>query len=397
MVTMPDSAPTGVTLHDLIAPLSPDEFFASYYERRFHRCTKKSAALAGLLSLDRIDEIIADTELPANSINLAKSGEGLALSRYTFANGAVDRGAVLDAFRDGATIILPQMHYADGKLYEFSLGLERQFGARVQTNVYLTPPQAHGFGVHYDNHDVFVIQVEGAKEWEIYGDRDGLPFRGEGFRKGVDETGELKEKFVLEAGQCLYVPRGLAHRAPNHGDTPSLHITVGILVQTWAEFVLEAVAEAGLRIPEMRRSLPRDLLLGAGDAQQANEQTFRDLMDKLADTASFAATRTAFSGNFVRAQGPRLRGALTALAHGIGPDDRLRVRKHMLYSFEPDGDGEQIVLAGASIPLSQELAPQLREKLAAGHLSKADFTIEDDEELDDIVGTLVAYGLLARA
>ena len=367
-----------------------------------YRSPVKHPEIVDLLSLDRIDEIISDSELPATAIGMAKSGQGLDLDEFIGGNNAVDRGAVLDNFRNGATIILPQLHFADGKLYSFALGLEREFGARVQTNVYLTPPEAHGFGIHYDNHDVFVIQISGAKEWEIYGDRDGLPFRGEGFRKGVDETGELKEKFVLSAGECLYVPRGTAHRAPNHGDEPSLHITVGILVQTWAEFMLEAVAEASLRIPEMRNSLPRDMFFDRERALADHAGMFRQLSDEIAEKANFEATLNVFSGNFVRAQGPRVRGGLLALAEGIGADDVLRVRDHILYSFETtpatDGEGQdlQIVLSGSSIPLSDELGAQLQEKLPTGRLSKGEFTVSDAEELNDVIDTLVAYGLLLR-
>lgn len=394
--------PSQDALSMMIAPLSPDEFFGEYYERKFYRRPNASEQAASLLSMDRVDEILSDSELPPSSISMAKSGQGLPETDYTFANGVVDRGAVLDNFRDGATIVLPQLHLADGKLYEFCLALERQFGARIQTNIYLTPPSAHGFGVHYDDHDVFVIQIAGAKEWEIYGDRDGLPYKGEGFRKEHDDTGELKEKFVLNPGECLYVPRGTAHRAPNHGDEPSLHITVGILVQTWAEFMLEAVAEASLRVPEMRHSLPRDLFFEGGEVMQRHGETFRHLAQELASKASFEATLAAFSGNFVRGQGPRLRGALLALAGGIGPEDVLTLREHILFSFEtaPKDDGEgmeqQIVLSGASIPMSDELAYQLRDKIAGGSMRKSDFSVSDTEELNDVIDTLVAYGLLLR-
>ncbi|WAT19029.1 hypothetical protein OZN62_05540 [Aurantiacibacter sp. MUD11] len=387
------------TMQMLTAPLSPEEFFRDYYERKYFHGTVQHAAIGELLSIDRIDEIIADSELPPTSISMAKSGQSIDPAEFTFANGVVDRGAVLDGFRDGATIILPQLHFADGKLYEFCLSLERAFGARTQTNIYMTPPGEHGFGVHYDDHDVFVLQVAGAKDWEIYGDRESLPYRGEGFRKDRDDVGQLKDQFVLEPGQCLYVPRGTAHRALTHGDEPSLHITVGILVQTWADFMLEAVAEASLRIPELRHSLPRDLFFDEGN-RAAHKAEFERLAQAIADKASFDATLAVFSGNFVRQQGSRVRGGLNALCSPIGPDDRFSVRKHILYSFEDateDGeDGKQVVLAGASLPLSDALAAQLQARIAAGSVAKSDFSVEDEEELDDVIGSLVAYGLLVR-
>lgn len=384
----------------LIAPLSPEEFFRDYYEQKYFHSTAKHPGMGDLLSIDRIDEIIADSELPPTAISMAKSGRSIDPAEYTFPDGIVDRGAVLDNFRDGSTIILPQLHFADGKLYEFCLSLEQAFGSRTQTNIYMTPPGEHGFGVHFDDHDVFVLQVAGAKDWEIYGTRETLPYRGEGFNKDRDDTGELESQFVLEEGQCLYVPRGTAHRALTHGDEPSLHITVGILTQTWADFMLEAVAEASLRIPEMRNSLPRDLFFDQGNGPQ-HKAMFEQLAQEIAAKASFDATLTAFSGNFVRQQGGRVRGGLNALCKPIGPEDRFTVRDHILYSFEDsteDGaEGKQIVLLGASMPLSDELAAQLQERIAAGSAAKSDFKVEDTEELEDVFGSLVAYGLLVRS
>ncbi|MGB3796177.1 MAG: cupin domain-containing protein [Alteraurantiacibacter sp.] len=337
-------------LQMLIAPLSAEQFFRDYHEKSHFHGAVSHTAMEELLTIDRIDEIIADNELPPSSIAMAKSGQSINPAEYTFANEVVDRGAVLDGFRDGSTIILPQLHLADGKLYEFCLSLEKAFGARTQTNIYMTPPGEHGFDVHYDDHDVFVLQVAGAKDRDIYGSRESLPYRGESFRKGHDDVGELEAEFCLDQGQCLYVPRGTAHRAQTPGSEPSLHITVGILVQTWADFLLEAVAEASLRIPELRQSLPRDLFFET-ENRDAYMAQFKQAASAIVDKASFEANLAAFSGNFVRSQGGRVRGGL---------------------------------------------AVQLQNRIKSRSLAKSDFTVDDAEELDDVIGTLVAYGLLTR-
>jgi bifunctional lysine-specific demethylase and histidyl-hydroxylase NO66 len=389
--------PAGTSPLDfMIAPLTRDAFFAQFYEQQHYRSPPAHEQVAALLSIDRIDEIISDSELPPSALSMAQSGAPVPAGEYTYASGIIDRGAVLDTFRNGATIVLPQLHFADARLYTFCLALEREFGARIQTNIYLTPPGNSGFGIHYDDHDVFVLQVAGRKTWEIYGQRDGLPYRGEGFRKNHDDTGTLRDTFVLEPGECLYVPRGLAHRAETEGDEASLHITVGILVQTWAEFMLEAVAEASLRMPELRQSLPRSLYFEESE-RPANEALFRRLMHEIADKASFEATLAAFGSNFVMNQGPRLRGALNALIAGVGEHDRLLVRESVIYAIEQGDDGPQLALASCSIPLAEDLAPQLAAKLAEGGMALTDFAVADAADLRDTLETLLAYGLLEKA
>lgn len=383
-------------LASLIAPLSTDEFFARYYEKDWFLAPAPVASVRDLVSIDRIDEIIADSELPPTSLSMAQSGRGIPSDEYTHPNGAIDRGAVLDNFRNGMTIVLPQLQFADGKLYSFCLGLERDFGARIQTNIYLTPNSSQGFGIHYDDHDVLVLQISGRKKWEIYGQRDGLPYRGEKFRSEHDDPGELKAEFVIEPGQVLYVPRGLAHRATNEGEEPSLHITVGILVQTWTEFLLETVAEVGLRVPEMRQSLPRSLYFDPSQ-RDANQALFRALMAQVAEKASFDATLSVFGNNFLTAQGPRVRGALNALAGGIAESDRLTVRESILYAIETEGEEPQLTIGDTVVALKPDLAPQLQALLAKGSVAMSDFAVEDAEDLRDTVETLVCYGLLERA
>lgn len=383
-------------LASLIAPLTVEEFFARYYEQDWYLAPGTPAALVDLISIDRIDEIIADSELPANALGMAKEGRGIPSEDFTHANGSIDRGAVLDNYRNGMTIVLPQLQFADGKLYAFCLGLERDFGARIQTNIYLTPNASQGFGIHYDDHDVLVLQVSGRKKWEIFGQRDGLPYKGEKFRNGEHDPGELKAEFVIEPGQVLYVPRGLAHRATNAGEEPSLHITVGILVQTWAEFMLEAVAEVSLRMPEMRHSLPRSLYFDP-DQRAANEAVFNAMLAQLVEKASFDATLGVFGSNFLTAQGPRVRGALNALASGIALTDRLAVRESILYAIDTTGDEPQLTIGDTVVALKPDLAPQLQALLNAGSMAMADFAVEDAEDLRDTVETLVCYGLLEKA
>lgn len=377
----------------LIAPLPLQQFFAEYYEQRHYRGSEPVAEIADLLDIDRIDEIISDSELPRTSLTMAFAGHAVPPGEYTFGNGNINRGAVLDLFRQGRTIVLPQLHYADGKLFAFCLALEREFGARVQTNIYLTPRESSGFGIHYDDHDVIVLQVSGRKKWEIYGRGAHLPYRGEKFDRRRDSPGDLIEEFVLEPGQSLYVPRGLMHRAQTVSEEPSLHITVGILVQTWADLLLEAVGEASLRTPALRKSLPPSLFLDEGETAR-HGQHFAGLLAEVCRQADFDAVRDMFADNFVRGQGPRVRGGLNLLGGGIRPGGVFRFRDDMLFRFDEAEDGAQLTVAGSRIALDRDIADALRRVSARTEFSLDELGVADNDRLRDAVGQLVAYGLL---
>ncbi len=91
-----------------------------------------------------------------------------------------------------------------------------------------------GVGPHYDNYDVFLVQVSGRRQWEIGGLYDeSSPRRPEVPVKILTEW-EPEEQWVLEPGDLLYVPPRVGHngiavgkecmtcsvgfRAPSHRD-----------------------------------------------------------------------------------------------------------------------------------------------------------------------------------
>src|SRR5688572_5922421 len=190
------------------------DFFARIYESEalvaHHKQPKR---FEGLLSIDAVDRLVTNVDLREGQLDLADASRRLMRSDYLDTSGYIDRGAVADHHRGGATIILQHAHQLEPALGRFCRALENIFSAHVQTNLYLTPPNAQGFKTHYDNHCVFVLQITGEKAWRLYEKPVDTPFRGEAFELGKYEPGELKQEFVLKAGDCAYVPRGMMHDA----------------------------------------------------------------------------------------------------------------------------------------------------------------------------------------
>lgn len=241
----------------LIDPLSTTEFERDYYERRLCRVERKASRYyAELLSVTDLDTVLGTHSTSFPDISLVRGDGDVSRDEYTNDNGRVQPLDVARQFDDGATVVFRQLQKRVPTLARLCVALGRSFSSRVQTNVYLTPPDAQGFAPHWDTHDVFVLQVSGKKLWSIYDTKVRLPLRGQGFERGTP-PGEVTDEFELGPGSAVYLPRGLMHSARSTGEA-SLHITLGLTAFTWAEFLVESVTAAALQEESLRRNLPRE-------------------------------------------------------------------------------------------------------------------------------------------
>lgn len=369
-------------------------FFDSIYEQEALVVAHgQPARFDGLLSIDAVDRFVTQVDLREGQLDLADASRPLRRSDYVDAAGYIDRGAVADFHRAGATIILQQAHQLEPSLGRFCRALEAVFSSHVQTNLYLTPPNAQGFRTHYDNHCVFVLQIAGEKAWRIYEKPVDTPYRGEAFESGKYESGALKQEFVLKAGDCAYVPRGLMHDAMTSGSDPSLHITVGLITRTWADLMLEAVSEAALRMPELRRSLPAGHARPEFDRESARAH-LRSLAETVAREIRLDPALDLLTDNFIRSRAADNRFAVRDAAKPIAAGESFRAHRHAPFRIAEEGDNVVVVAPGGELHFAAAARPALERALGGEPFTLTDLPFE---HAGDLTGRLLAYGLVARA
>ena len=113
--------------------------------------------------------------------------------------------------------------------------------------------------MHFDAHEVIAVHCEGAKEWtlsEVRADRptDDDP-QPEVMAQQRDEAERcVAARFVVGAGDVVYVPRGVFHNARALGGT-SVHVTFGIRGLTGHD-VARVLAARALGDRELRGYAP---------------------------------------------------------------------------------------------------------------------------------------------
>jgi hypothetical protein len=104
-------------------------------------------------------------------------------------------------------------------------------GRACATNGYFSLPSQQGFSVHVDTQDTWIVQLEGSKYWEIYESFVVSPDHEQKLDLHDEDVVDINppsKVVLLEEGDLLYMPRGLAHRVLATNTTSSAHITIGL-------------------------------------------------------------------------------------------------------------------------------------------------------------------------
>jgi ribosomal protein L16 Arg81 hydroxylase len=320
------------TLGSLVSPVSEKEFIAEYWEKKPLMIHRGNPGYYGdLFTLEDFDQSIT------RGRGYIKTAEATAKTQAKhFGAGAAALERVMTDMRSGHTLIEDGVHEFHPKLGLFCRLLTQNTGARFQTNIYLTPPNGKGFTPHWDNHDVFVLQVMGSKHWKVEKGRRALPSRDQNIEEeGREFRGEV-DSFTLEQGDVVYIPRGFVHAA-ECGSESSLHITLGIYPNMWDE-LLGAVAKAvALRDESLLMALPFGHMHGDG-TQIVNR--LADVLRKASDPAFLAQVLDQFRDETVKRVPLDIAGQVTSFfrATELKLDDKVGPRPGLFYTLRKGED-----------------------------------------------------------
>jgi len=261
-------------LADLVHPVSVQTFLSQYLGHKYLFARGARSRVDGLVSWAAINEILNSHSHGNTDVRFFKNGTYIPAEAYT-RDGRMSASKITALLRDGATLVYNHIDLAHEPIGKLVQGLERVFRCRVGANMYAAWGTCHGFDVHFDDHDVLVLQIIGQKAWKVFGP-SGVKFPIS--RGAADSTiTETPPQFdrTIEPGDALYIPRGWWHyAAPCSG--PTVHITIGIH-SPWAINLLEWVVGRLRQDEQFRRDLPR---FGATDTQEQFLASLRNAVDR---------------------------------------------------------------------------------------------------------------------
>jgi hypothetical protein len=271
-------------LASLLSPLDSLEFLEKCWSRDFRHVPGWAGKFRDLLPWGSLNEILEQHRLDPPRLRLTREGKAVAPNSFVSHQAnrrksgqpipRLDAVGLQHELRSGATLVLDAVDELHRPVRDLAEELERVFHVRIQVNLYAGWRTSQGFDLHWDDHDVFIVQVAGRKNWKVYGMTRKYPLARD-VGPAADPPKEPLWDGLLQDGDLLYIPRGWWHVATPL-DEPTLHLTVGVNNPTGAD-VLSWFLDRLRVSDDVRRDIP---LFGGAKEKHAWFESMRDLLSR---------------------------------------------------------------------------------------------------------------------
>lgn len=385
---------------DLLAPHGSALFEANYWQQQaLHIARNNPDFFTSLVSTDDVDFLIATHGgKPDFAISVIGSRCGTGVPPELRSSNRLHwtPDNVYQRLAQGATIRIGNI-----ARYMPAIGLlvktfESQLQTDITINLYYTPSGSRAFEAHYDNHDVFILQVAGCKRWKLYQQAEQAPVevvhrgRLEWLRQALPEPGSglptavagESQDIILKAGDLLYVPRGRVHQVSTLDDSPSLHLTVAAPVVTWYEVCVHALMGVLDKSPELRAALP---VTFATDPDAISPDDCQRISRAVATHITSDSLKTAIENmgrQFIFSRRGHWHNAISNsdAINGLHLQSRLQRQSALLYRLEREPGRVLLIFWGQVLPIPIRCDDMLQHILQADTFSPAELPTRLDDE-----------------
>jgi quercetin dioxygenase-like cupin family protein len=226
-----------------------EEFFHTYFNKRvLYRPGGITGDPRQILSIADMDDIVHQEGVRSSLFRMLGNGVPAIGDQLTSRlemrregktlDDAIDPGRIYAHFRSGKTLIHGGLNLTRPNLRALAASMTDRLATKSEVVAFLTPAGQQG-GAHSDPTDVYVVQLEGTKRWQIW---PTPQVRRAGDDKSFPSLPEPVLDLSLQPGDVLYIPHSTPHRAAAE-EGVSLHVTVVAGPRMWANHLLSAVQD----------------------------------------------------------------------------------------------------------------------------------------------------------
>lgn len=262
----------------LLGGISPQVFMKRYWQKKPLLVRQAIANFKPLLDRSALFELAASEDGQAR---LLEQAPGQPAQAWRFRQGPFERRALPALKRPGWTLLVQGVDLQHDAVHDLMNQFRFVPDARLDDLMISFATDGGGVGPHFDSYDVFLLQAQGRRRWQIGRQKDlslqpDVPLK-------ILANFVPEQAFVLEPGDMLYLPPRYAHdgvaegecmtysigfRSPNRGELARE------LLQRLAEDAQDEVGETLYRDPQQGAvaqpgEIPPQMFEFARDALQA--------------------------------------------------------------------------------------------------------------------------------
>jgi len=215
-------------LEQILSPCNVEDFIQQNWGKKAIYIPGPREKFAGLFEWKDIEKILNFSRPSYENIHLLYEKNALPI---------IEIKKIGQWLNKGATLLVNFVNQIDERWDRLSAALGKDLNTIISINCYASCPSKQGFDLHFDKHDVFVIQSKGRKKWFVYEPtsvKHPMDKQNLSMKQDVPKTPPYLE-CELEEGDVLYIPRGHWHYAV--AVTPSIHLSVGSEARTGVDFL----------------------------------------------------------------------------------------------------------------------------------------------------------------
>lgn len=198
----------------LLNGLSPQEFMRDYWQKKHLMIRRAKADFKSPIDRLTLFDLAGNQDVESRLVShTGKAG----IAKWTVRTGPFKRRSLPQLNRPNWTLLVQgvDLHSQQARnlLDEFRFVPD----ARLDDLMVSYASKGGGVGPHFDNYDVFLLQAEGRRRWQIGSNknhelREDVPLK-------MLANFEPQEEFVLEPGDMLYLPPQMSHNGISLDDS----------------------------------------------------------------------------------------------------------------------------------------------------------------------------------
>lgn len=231
------------TLEEILHPVTPAQFRADHEGRQpLHIPAADGSDKRALLTWDAFNGLLNQSNVwDSERLKLMRHDDAVPPEQYCrrkrTPEGLIWRPspAKVEVFLSaGASILANDVMTLHSPITHAGVALGETLAAEVGASVFCSFKGGRAVATHYDVHEVFAVQTEGEKVWNLY---EGRVINPVGYPPGMTQTdfnkdcGRLVSTITMKPGDVLYMPRGFYHDTVTP-DQPSLHVSFTVMPLT---------------------------------------------------------------------------------------------------------------------------------------------------------------------